>query len=112
MPQLPAFCDNCGTVFPSGFAISGGGSATLIGNKSGPCPACGGMGSVPDGVFNVTGNVVRLLSGPQKTIEQLQKLASVINEARRTVEEPNKAVEKIKKEARFCQIIHKSLSKN
>jgi len=98
MPQLPAFCDNCGTVFPSGFAM-GGGSATFIGNKSGPCPACGEMGSVPDGVYNVTGNVIRILSGSQKTIEQLQKLASVISEARKTVSEPNKAAEKIKQEA-------------
>lgn len=99
MPQLPAFCDNCGIVFPSGFAMSGGGSATFIGNKSGPCPACGGMGSVPDGVFSVTGNVIRLLAGHQKTIEQLQRLASVISEARKTVAEPKKAVEKIKREA-------------
>lgn len=99
MPQLPAFCDNCGAVFPSGFAISGGGSATFIGNKSGPCPSCGGMGSVPDGVFSAAGNVIRLFAGPQKTIEQLQRLASVISEARNTVSEPNKAVEKIKREA-------------
>lgn len=99
MPQLPAFCDSCGTAFPSGFAIGGGGTATFIGNKSGPCPACGSMGSVPDGVFSAAGNIIRLLSGPQKTIEQLQRLASVISEARTTVSEPNKAVERIKQEA-------------
>ncbi len=99
MAQLPAFCDNCGAVFPSGFAIRGEGAKTFVGNKSGPCPVCGRMGSVPDGVFDVTDNVIRLLSGPQKTVEQLRKLASVIKEARETVEKPNKAVEKIKNEA-------------
>jgi len=99
MPQLPAFCDNCGTVFPSGFAIIGVASATFIGNKSGPCPVCGSMGSVPDGVFSAADNVIRLLSGPQKTIEQLQRLASVISEARRTASEPKDALEKIKREA-------------
>lgn len=99
MPQLPAFCDNCGTVFPSGFAISGGGSVTLIGNRSGPCPVCGSMGSVPDGLFSAAGDVIRLLAGPQKTVEQLQRLASVIAEARKTVSEPNKAAETIKREA-------------
>jgi len=99
LPRVPAFCDNCGSVFPSGFSVSGGATLTTVGGKSGPCPSCGSMGTVPDGVFRAAGNVIRLLTGPQKTIEQLQRLASVINEARNTVSEPNKAVEKIKQEA-------------
>lgn len=93
--QLPAICDNCGAVFLSGIAISG----MSIGNKSGPCPACGGMGSVPDGLYNITGNVIRLLAGPQKTIDQLNHIVSVLTEARNTASEPNKAVEIIKKSA-------------
>ena len=95
MSQLPAICDNCGAVFPSGLAVSG----MSVGVKSGPCPACGRMGSIPDGIYNITGNVIRLLAGPQKTIKQLQQIADVIAEARDTVAEPNKAVEIIKQEA-------------
>lgn len=99
MPRVPAFCDNCGTVFPSGFSVKGGGTLVSVGSKSGPCPVCGGMGSVPDGVFKAAGDVIRLLAGPKKTIDQLQMLVSVIAEARNTVSEPYKAVEKIKREA-------------
>ncbi|HTN93696.1 MAG TPA: SEC-C metal-binding domain-containing protein [Gallionella sp.] len=57
------------------------------------------MGTIPDGVYTAAGNVLRLLSGPQKTIEQLKRLVAVIVEARRTQEEPNRIAEKIKEEA-------------
>lgn len=99
MPRVPAFCDNCGSVFPSGFSVSGEATLTTAGCKSGPCPICGSMGSVPDGVLRAAGDVIRLLAGPQKTIEQLRMLASIIAEARNTVSEPNKAVDRIKREA-------------
>ncbi|WP_237772620.1 hypothetical protein, partial [Vibrio parahaemolyticus] len=46
MPHLMAVCDNCGNEFPSGFFIEGCSNVTFTGNKSGPCPNCGGMGSV------------------------------------------------------------------
>lgn len=98
MPDIPAFCDNCGAIFRSGIFI-GGGTATMVGNRAGPCPVCGSMGTIPDGVYSAAGNVLRLLSGPQKTVEQLKRLAAVINEARRTQEEPNQIAERIKEEA-------------
>lgn len=98
MPDIPAFCNKCGAIFRSGIFI-GGGTATLVGNSAGPCPVCGSMGTIPDGVYTVAGNVLRLLSGPQKTIEQLKKLAAVIAEARRIENEPNQIAEKITQEA-------------
>lgn len=51
--NLLAVCDTCGTLFPSGFTISGG-RHYLSGNLAGPCPGCGGMGRVPDGVVDLT----------------------------------------------------------
>ena len=99
MPDIPAFCDKCGAIFRSGIFIGGGGVATLVGNKAGPCPSCGSMGTIPDGVFSAAGNVLRLLSGPSKTVNQLKQLASVISEAQRTQEEPNIVADKIKEEA-------------
>jgi uncharacterized protein YecA (UPF0149 family) len=98
MPDIPAFCDKCGAIFRSGIFI-GGGTATLVGNKAGPCPMCASMGTIPDGVYSAAGNVLRLLSGPHKTVEQLIKLAAIIAEARRVQEEPNQIAEKIKQEA-------------
>jgi len=111
MPRVPAFCDNCGCAFPSGFAVSGGGTLSMTGCKSGPCPACGEMGTVPDGVFSAAGEVIRLLAGLQKTVEQLQMLANVIVQARNTVDQPNEAVEKIKREAPELNSIADALPK-
>lgn len=82
MPVIPAFCDNCGTAFPSGFFMENCTNISLMGNKSGPCPKCGGMGSVPDGVFNVLGDVIKIIDAPKRTVEQLSRYVQVLHEAR------------------------------
>jgi len=81
MVNIPAFCDTCGAAFPSGFALENCSNVHLSGNKSGPCPRCGGMGSVPDGVFNVTGNVIEILSAPNRTFQQLSALSEILKSA-------------------------------
>jgi hypothetical protein len=53
MVNMPAVCGACGTIFPSGFTIAGG-AYYLSGNQAGPCPGCGGMGRIPDGVIDLT----------------------------------------------------------
>jgi hypothetical protein len=51
--NVPAVCGTCGRIFPSGFTIAGGGSYHLSNNQAGPCPGCGGMGRIPDGVIDL-----------------------------------------------------------
>ncbi|WP_230373960.1 SEC-C metal-binding domain-containing protein [Vibrio cholerae] len=82
MPMIPAFCDSCSTPFPSGIFVENCLNITMTGNRSGPCPNCGGMGSVPDGVFNVIGNAIEILNAPSRTIEQLKRYAQVLDEAK------------------------------
>ena len=98
MPDIPAFCNNCGAIFRSGIFI-GGGTATLVGNTAGPCPVCGSMGVIPDGVYSIAGNIINLLSGPHSSVEHLKRLASILNEARLVKTEPNLVAEKIREEA-------------
>ena len=81
MSSIPAFCQNCGAVFPSGFHFENVEQLTLSGNKSGPCPVCGEMGEIPDGVFTVTEDTIELISGPERTVEQLRRLAEVLRKA-------------------------------
>jgi len=83
MPEMPAFCDNCGTVFGSGFVFENCRNVTLSGNRVGPCPNCGGMGHVPDGVYDVTENAIKLIQGTIKTINQLQQLSALLVEAQK-----------------------------
>jgi hypothetical protein len=83
MPEMPAFCDNCGAVFGSGFVFENCRNVTLSGNRVGPCPNCGGMGHVPDGVYDITGNAIKLLQGSIKTVQQLQQLSAVLFDAQK-----------------------------
>lgn len=100
MPMLPAFCDNssCRTIFASGFVIENCANVTLSGNKAGPCPKCGGWGSIPDGVFNVMGDVVTMLTGTAKSVESLQRLNAIINGAKNRLVTPEELSNNISEE--------------
>jgi hypothetical protein len=92
MPALAAICDNCGTVFPSGFAVEGTGSGMFTGNKSGPCPDCGSMGSVPDGLYQFADNALTVFS--TWPVERLQALAGGL-QAAQAAANPQAAVQKV-----------------
>ena len=80
--RIPAFCDNCGAVFPSGFSVSDSTNVSFSGSKSGPCPVCASMGHVPDGVFNVIGDSLQILSAPQRSVAELSLLSQIAMDAR------------------------------
>ena len=98
--NLPAFCDNkeCGAIFPSGFAFENAVNITLSGNKSGPCPHCGGHGSIPDGVFNFVNDTIQILSAPQRTIDEFNRLSAIIIEAIKNKNSAQDIAKKINKE--------------
>ena len=98
MVSAPAFCESCGSVFPSDFAFDGVVGVTLEGCTSGPCPNCGGMGHVPDGLFNFIGNTIQVLAAPERTFEQLTKLSAIVREAREKNLPSNVVVERIRRE--------------
>jgi hypothetical protein len=97
VPEMPAFCDNCGAIFGSGFVFENCTNITLSGNKVGPCPNCGATGSVPNGVYDITGNAIKLISGTLKTVEQLKVLSTILTNAQKnnqTREEVNEQIQK------------------
>jgi SEC-C motif len=94
--RAPAFCDSCGTIFQSAFEINAQ-HTTFINCGSGPCPKCGGSGHIPDGIYNFIGNTIELLSGPSRTVSELQRLAEILNQARnrkKSIEEVSERIEK------------------
>jgi len=96
--HVPAFCDTCGAVFNSGIVVENATNITFVGNRSGPCPVCGGMGHIPDGVFNFVGNTIQILSAPQRTVSELSRLTQIIREAREKKETPEEVAKKIREE--------------
>jgi uncharacterized protein YecA (UPF0149 family) len=112
MPILPAFCDTCGTAFSSGIFVENSTNISFSGNKSGPCPQCGGMGHVPDGVFNFIGSTIEILSAPERTISELLSLARLLREARAKTETKEQVASIIQKELPALSLLAKILPEN
>ena len=98
MPDLPAFCDTCGTAFRSGFFFENATNVNLSGNKVGPCPRCGGMGHVSDGVFNFAGSTIEILSAPERTVQELTRLVEILSAARAAGAQTDAVANQIKTE--------------
>jgi hypothetical protein len=94
---LPAFCDDCGVAFPSGFVVTGEVvGLSMAGNTSGPCPRCGGKGHLPDGVFNFTGQTIEIVSAPGRTIDELARFADILRKARESGASPDATAREIR----------------
>lgn len=96
--HIPAFCDTCGAVFRSGIVVKNSTNITFAGNRAGPCPACGGTGHIPDGVFNFIGNTIEILSAPKRTVDELSHLTNILREAKEKQRSPEEVAEKIREE--------------
>ena len=65
MPAIPVLCDKCDRLWLNENIVgvgSGSVAVTFVGSRAGPCPYCGGMGRIPDGVYELTRDVTRLLA--------------------------------------------------
>jgi hypothetical protein len=76
MIDLPIFCNSCGTIFPSGNVVEN--LTDKIDDISGSCPLCGESGQVPSDIYNFIGRAIELLTGPNKTIDELNKLSIIL----------------------------------
>jgi hypothetical protein len=74
-------CGKCNTFFPSGINVISE-SARFSGNISGPCPKCGGMGQVPDGLFRLTSETIQILTAPHSTMYELERLRLLLESAK------------------------------
>ncbi len=96
---IPAICDQCYTFFPSGIVTENAINITLSGNKSGPCPKCGGMGHIPDGTFNFINNTIEILQAPERTISELTQLEQILRQTKSKSASPKEIKEALAKES-------------
>jgi uncharacterized protein YecA (UPF0149 family) len=94
MPYLPAFCDECGLIFPGMYMPQGTGMRST-GNISG-CPRCGAMAHVLEGFMNIAGNTIQILQGTNKTATQLARLQEVLRTALQTRQAPEEVAAAVK----------------
>jgi hypothetical protein len=91
---FPAFCRNCGLIFPS--SLTGTGAARLdLEHVITDCPRCGAVADLPDGTFDVVGDTIHVLSGSQLTRERMFRLAQILDAARAREMSEDEAVEAI-----------------
>jgi SEC-C motif len=95
--RIPAFCNTCGAVFPSGIDLENAADPVPAGASAGPCPVCRQPGSVPDGVLAFVGNANEILSEPRTELE-LAQLATILTEACGKWTSPDQVVARIKEE--------------
>ena len=97
MPSIPAFCNNCGLIFNSGFSFEGNiQNIQMTGNTS-QCPNCGNVATVPDGLYNITNNTIELLKGPDISVQRLKALKRFVTDLQNkelTEEELTKTISK------------------
>lgn len=97
MSMLPAFCENCGTVFSSGLFLEGKG-AIISGCTAGPCPNCGGTGHIPSGVFDFIGNTIKILTTTDSSVVDYSRLARMLASARKERLSSQVVADQIRKE--------------
>lgn len=95
MAVFQARCRNCGQQFPVNNVFGGSGGIAIQGITYGPCPFCGGVGDLQDGVYNLENDVASLISEPGQTLETFLALSRVIENSRANREAPTETVKKI-----------------
>ena len=80
MRDIPVFCDTCGTPFRSG--ISAGNITITVGSYSaGPCPTCGGRGTLSNVVLTITQDAIRILGNGSAGAAEMERLRTLIERA-------------------------------
>jgi hypothetical protein len=91
--QIPIFCAQCNTVYPSGIALGAGASISIQNSVFG-CPR-GHDSPIPDGTFKVRDGVVQIstVSGSEPVLERIRRIASDAVNGKSDTEDAIKAIE-------------------
>lgn len=98
MVTIPAVCSNCGALFYAPNLVGGSGKVEFRNSRLGPCPVCGGVGDIIDGVYDAATNTARLLISSATKPHQLKKLEEIFLAAQRQELSREQIQEKVTKE--------------
>jgi hypothetical protein len=113
MAMVPAICDSCGVTWGAEGVISGTGATNIqiTGNKVGPCPNCGGMGSIPDGVYDLQDDTLKVVRAAGTTPENLQSLIDLLEGLRDGEASSAEVIETVEREAPdLAPVVRKGLA--
>lgn len=101
MALIPAICDSCGAIWGAEGFIGGTGATniTITGSKVGPCPNCGGMGSIPDGVYDIQDDTLKVIKASGTPPDTLQNLIGLLEAHRRGEASSSQVIDTVEREA-------------
>jgi hypothetical protein len=80
MAGIPAYCSHCGTILKSrAFRFDGPVYGTTFSGNQETCINCKKMANIIDGTFDVSGDVVSLISGPALSRTILEQFAALVD---------------------------------
>ena len=97
--HLPAFCANCGHVFPAtGLAFEGDVSGVVVKGNRQSCPLCGELADIADTTVNIVDGVFQGFSTEEWTRERLLRVQEILRAARAGAVSDEDAVQAIRDE--------------
>jgi len=79
---IPAICKNCNAMFSTAPNISVENYTMFVNCESGPCPHCGSMGVIPDGLYTLVDGITHLFSG-KHDLTQYKALYVLLKQAKK-----------------------------
>jgi SEC-C motif len=73
-------------------------STVELTNIHGQCPQCGSSVTMPSGVYDTLGDVLKIITSPGRTREELRRLEAIIRAAQKYPQKPKALDKKIAKE--------------
>jgi hypothetical protein len=78
---MQAICDSCGIAFRTNF-IGGFGAFQMKDCRAGPCPSCGGWGTIPDGTYQIAADrIIAFVRSSSYSANERERLAEVLRQA-------------------------------
>lgn len=80
--DVPAFCPNCETIFPSGVRIGANVADANVHSNLSNCPTCEAPASAAIGLFGATTDAIAVISRPDSTREMIEAFQAVTEKLR------------------------------
>ena len=80
--NLPTICNKCGRIFESGFSVTGAEQVFMEGCTAGPCPKCGSIGTIPNGMYRFINGALTLLNSDNYSKSDLRYLTNELRKIR------------------------------
>lgn len=80
MTDVPAICQNCGALYAARVLEGAILKDTKLGGNPIPCPLCGSIGYVVDGLYSNIGNTIQIIASSISSQKQLKYLIAKLND--------------------------------